>query len=77
MGVLTVRDIREAIKGVADDVEITFGQTRNCIPIDFYRFKWRGENLLQFKLNVDDLLLEKAERLLTESPAGDSEASSA
>jgi hypothetical protein len=77
MGVLTVRDIRKAIKGVANDVEITFGQTRNCIPIDFYRFKWRGENLLQFELNVDDLLLEKAERLLTESPAGDSEASSA
>jgi hypothetical protein len=50
MGMLTVRDIREAIKGVADDVEITFGQTRNCIPIDFCRFKWRGENLLRGNL---------------------------
>jgi hypothetical protein len=50
MSVLTVRD----------DVEITFGQTRNFIPIGFYRFKWRGENLLQFELNVGDLSLAAA-----------------
>jgi hypothetical protein len=72
--VLTVGAIREAIRGVADDVEITFGQTRNCVPIRFYRFKMRDAKLLQIELNVDDLSLGEAERLLKESPADDGEA---
>jgi hypothetical protein len=47
--VLTVGAIREAIRGVADDVEITFGQTQNCVPIRFYRFKMRDPSFC--KLN--------------------------
>jgi len=51
---LTVGAIREAIRGVADDVEITFGETLNGVPLHFYRFKWRDEKLLQFELNEAD-----------------------
>jgi hypothetical protein len=75
--VLTVGEIRHAIRGLGDDVEVTFGQTLNCVPIRFYRFKMRDAKLLQIELNVDDLSLEKAERLLKESSADDGEASSA
>jgi hypothetical protein len=56
--VLTVGAIREAIRGVADDVEITFGETLNGVPLRFYRFKWRGEKLLQFELNEADQSLD-------------------
>jgi hypothetical protein len=75
--VLTVGAIRDAIRGLGDDVEVTFGQTLNCVPIKFYRFKMRDAKLLQIELNVDDLSLEKAEGLLKESPPDDGEAGSA
>ncbi len=43
---LTVGDIRNAIAYLDDDVEITFGS-----DLVFYRFKWRGPDLLQIELN--------------------------
>lgn len=50
-GPLMVGDIRDAIEGLADDIEIDFGSTLNGVPLVFYRFKWRGEKLLQIELN--------------------------
>lgn len=48
---LTVGDIRDALAYLDDDVEITFGGQYR-----FYRFKWRGPDLLQMELNhVDEL----------------------
>jgi hypothetical protein len=50
-GVLTVGDLRNAIAYLDDDVEITFGG-----ELVFYRFKWRGDALLQIEFNdVSDL----------------------
>jgi len=48
---LTVKDIRDAINGVSDDTEITFGSTLAGKELLFYRFKWRGDKLLQIELN--------------------------
>jgi hypothetical protein len=48
---LTVKDIRDAIKGVSDDTEIPFGSTLAGKELLFYRFKWRGDKLLQIELN--------------------------
>ena len=48
---LTVGDIRDAIHNLPDDVEIDFGSTLNGKKLNFYRFKWRGEKLLQIELN--------------------------
>lgn len=50
-GPLTVGDIRNALHGLDADVEITFGSTMAGVPLEFYRFKWRGEKLLQMELN--------------------------
>lgn len=51
---LTVGDIRDAIHNLPDDVEIDFGSTLNGKKLNFYRFKWRGEKLLQIELNEED-----------------------
>jgi hypothetical protein len=51
---LTVQDIRDAIHGLDDDVEVIFGWTRDGKELKFYRFKWRGEKLLQIELNEAD-----------------------
>lgn len=51
---LTVGDLRNAIALVDDDVEITFGSTLAGVPLRFYRFKWRGDALLQMELNEED-----------------------
>lgn len=48
---LTVGDIRNAIHDLDNDVEITFGSTIAGDELIFYRFKWRGEKLLQIELN--------------------------
>jgi hypothetical protein len=47
---LTIGDIRDAIHGLDNDVEIYFGNTIDGIPLLFGRFKWRGEKLLQIEL---------------------------
>ncbi len=51
---LTVGDLRNAIAYLDDDVEIDFGSTLDGSPLRFYRFKWRGEMLLQMELNEED-----------------------
>ena len=50
---LTVGDLRNAIAYLDDDVEIDFGSTLDGSRLNFYRFKWRGEMLLQMELNED------------------------
>ncbi|MCG6203335.1 hypothetical protein LPW26_01675 [Rhodopseudomonas sp. HC1] len=44
--VLTVRDVRDAIAYLPDHAEIIFGPCEHGEPLQFYRFKTRGENLL-------------------------------
>ena len=50
---LTVGDLRNAIAYLNDDVELNFGSTVAGNHLSFYRFKWRGDNLLQIELNED------------------------
>ncbi len=52
-GVLTVGDLRNAIAYLDDSVEITFGCTMDGRALTFYRFKWRGDDLLQIELNEE------------------------
>ena len=54
-GPLTVGEIRNALHGLDADVEIDFGSTLAGVHLRFYRFKWRGEKLLQIELNEADL----------------------
>ena len=51
---LTVGDIRNAIANLDNDVEIGFGCTQAGRTLEFYRMKWRGENLLHFELSEQD-----------------------
>lgn len=50
-GTLTVGDIRDAIAFIDDSVEVIFGSTMAGRTLLFYRFKWRGDHLLQMELN--------------------------
>lgn len=47
----TVGDLRNAIHDLDNDVEIIFGATMVGAELSFYRFKQRGDNLLQMELN--------------------------
>ncbi|MGT2500608.1 hypothetical protein ACVOMS_06845 [Bradyrhizobium guangxiense] len=51
--VLTAKDVRDAIANLPDDAEIIFGTCGHGSELRFYRFKTRGENLLQIELNCD------------------------
>jgi len=68
-GPLSVKDMRDALQGLADDVEFDFGSTTSGDRLVFYRFKWRGEKLLQIELNEmsaeDERLDKKGEDCLT------------
>lgn len=49
---LTVKELNDAISAVDDSLEITFGSSRySKRPLIFYRFKRRGDDLLQIELN--------------------------
>lgn len=50
---MTVGELRDRLKGYSDETEITFGSNIFGVPIIFYRFKRRGENLLQIELSED------------------------
>ncbi|MGP8232377.1 MAG: hypothetical protein ACLQL2_06885 [Methylovirgula sp.] len=52
-GPLTVGDLQDAVHGSDRDIQIDFGSTMDGIPLIFYRFKWRGEKLLQIELNEE------------------------
>lgn len=53
--ILTVGQLRRFLENVAPDSEITFGASKfRKRPLIFYRFKSRGENLLQIELNEID-----------------------
>ncbi|USD22776.1 hypothetical protein MJO52_06465 [Microbulbifer variabilis] len=52
---LTVGELLEATEGLSNDAEVTFGSSRySKRPLRFYRFKRRGEDLLQIELNEMD-----------------------
>jgi hypothetical protein len=51
---LTVGEIRAALANLDEDVEIDFGATEAGRGLRFYRFKWRGDKLLQIELNEYD-----------------------
>lgn len=53
-GPLTIGDIRNAIHGLSNDIEIDFGSTLDGSRLIFYRFKWRGDKLLQIELNEEE-----------------------
>jgi hypothetical protein len=44
--VLTVADMRDAIDLFPDDTEIAFGTCAHGKPLQFYRFKKRGDKVL-------------------------------
>jgi hypothetical protein len=48
---ITVGDLRERLRGYPDGTEIDFGSTENAVPLEFYRVKDRGPNLIQIELN--------------------------
>ncbi|MGE6739663.1 hypothetical protein ACQKGC_05245 [Allorhizobium pseudoryzae] len=50
-GYLTVKDIRDAIAELPDDAEVIFGTCGHGEPLQFGRFKMRGQNLLQIEFN--------------------------
>jgi hypothetical protein len=52
---LTVGEIRAAIAELDDEIEIDFGCTMDGAALLFFRWKWRGEKLLQIELNEDFL----------------------
>jgi hypothetical protein len=51
---LTVGELRAAIALDDEDVEIDFGCTETGRALRFFRFKWRGEKLLQIELSESD-----------------------
>ncbi len=51
---LTVGDLRNAIAYLDDQVEVTFGSSIAGNHLSFYRFKWRGDDLIQIELSEDE-----------------------
>ncbi|MGE0269473.1 MAG: hypothetical protein AB7S78_13570 [Candidatus Omnitrophota bacterium] len=51
---ITIGRLREDLQGYSDDTEITFGSTREAVPLIFYRVKRRGDGLVQIELNEVD-----------------------
>lgn len=45
-GYLTVGDIRDAIAHLPDDAEVVFGTCSHGEPLQFGRFKMRGEKII-------------------------------
>jgi hypothetical protein len=54
---ITVGDIRNAIAEFPDDAEVMFGGLPQG-KLMFYRFKTRGEKVLQIKFNIDEWKLD-------------------
>lgn len=48
---LTVGDIRDAIARLPDHAEVIFGTCPHGEPLEFGRFKVRGENLIAIEFN--------------------------
>lgn len=48
--VLTVGDIRDAIARLPDSAEVTFGTSPSGEELEFFRFKSRGDDILQIEL---------------------------
>jgi hypothetical protein len=70
--VLTVGELRRFLKTVAPETEITFGASKyRKRPLVFYRFKTRGEKLLQIELNEIDQSAEPISEIDCRPTAGD------
>ena len=62
--VLTAGKLKAFLQKVAPDTEITFGSSKyRKRPLIFYRFKTRGEKLLQIELNEIDQSSEPASEI--------------
>jgi hypothetical protein len=49
---LTVGELKKHVADLPSDMEITFGSSKHSKrPLIFYRFKRRGDDLLQIELN--------------------------
>lgn len=48
---ITVGELLGQLRNYSPDTEITFGCTRDAIPLIFYRVKTRGDKLVQIELN--------------------------
>jgi hypothetical protein len=48
---LTVGELRDALKDLDAAIEIDFGSTVAAVRLEFYRFKMRGDDLLQIELS--------------------------
>ena len=51
---LTVGELRAAISELDEDVQLDFGSALGGRALLFYRFVWRGENMLQIELSETD-----------------------
>jgi|UPI000562E77D hypothetical protein len=51
---ITVGDLRDAIAEYPDDAEVIFGSVLGGGQLMFYRFKSRGEKVLQMEFNTDE-----------------------
>lgn len=51
---LTVGELRAAISELDEDVQLDFGSALGGRALLFYRFVWRGENMLQIQLSETD-----------------------
>lgn len=47
---ITVGELKRRLSIFPDDAEITFGSTRNGVPLVFYRTKGRGPDLVHIEL---------------------------
>jgi hypothetical protein len=51
---LTVGELRAAISELDENVQLDFGSALGGRALLFYRFVWRGENMLQIELSETD-----------------------
>jgi hypothetical protein len=51
---LTVGELRAAISELDEDVQLDFGSALGGRALLFYRFVWRGGNMLQIELSETD-----------------------
>lgn len=70
--ILTVGELRRFLEKVDRDTEITFGASKfRRRPLIFYRFKERGEKLLQIELNEIDQNMEPTSEIDCRPEVGD------
>lgn len=51
---ITVGQLRAYLASYPADAEVTFGATLEAVPLEFFRVKSRGQDLVQIELNEVD-----------------------